>query len=172
MIGAIIQARCESIRFPNKVLSKINDLSCIEILVKRLSKSKLINSIIIATSKNKANKNLIKILKQKKIKFYVGSEKNVLERYYKAAKQYKLKTIVRITGDSPLIDSNLVDSFIKKFSSNKIDYLADSIKETYPDGMDIEVFNFKSLESSYFSRGDLYDKEHVTPIIRNNDKYV
>ena len=56
MIGAIIQARCESIRFPNKVLSKINDLSCIEILVKRLSKSKLINSIIIATSKNKANK--------------------------------------------------------------------------------------------------------------------
>ena len=171
MIGAIIQARCESIRFPNKVLSKINDLSCIEILVKRLSKSKLINSIIIATSKNKANKILIKILKQKKIKFYVGSEKNVLERYYKAAKQYKLKTIVRITGDSPLIDSNLVDSFIKKFSSNKIDYLADSIKETYPDGMDIEVFNFKSLESSYFSRGDLYDKEHVTPIIRNNDKY-
>ena len=115
MIGAIIQARCESVRFPNKILSKINNLTAIEVLLKRLAKSKLLNTIIIATSKNKANRQLIKLLKSKKINYFVGSEKNVLERYYKAAKKFKLDTIVRITGDSPLIDPILVDSFIKKF---------------------------------------------------------
>ena len=131
----------------------------------------MLNKIIIATTKNKANKKLIKLLKSKKINYFVGSEKNVLERYYKAAKQFKLKTIVRITGDSPLIDPVLVDSFVKKFISKKTDYLADSFKETYPDGMDIEVFNFKSLKSSFLAKGDTYAKEHVTPIIRNNSKY-
>ena len=171
MIGAIIQARCESVRFPNKILSKINNLTAIEVLLKRLAKSKLLNTIIIATSKNKANRQLIKLLKSKKINYFVGSEKNVLERYYKAAKKFKLDTIVRITGDSPLIDPILVDSFIKKFISNKIDYLADTFKETYPDGMDIEVFNYKSLKSSFLAKGDNYAKEHVTPIIRDNSKY-
>jgi glutamate-1-semialdehyde 2,1-aminomutase len=173
MIGAIIQARCESIRFPNKVLSDVNGLglTCIELLIMRLSKSKLLDSIIVATSDNKANNKLIKLLKKKKIKFFIGSEKNVLERFYKTAKKYKLDTIVRITGDSPLIDPILVDSFIDKFKYNKIDYLADSVKETYPDGMDIEVFNFNSLKSSYYAMGNDYDKEHVTPIIRKNVKY-
>ena len=75
MIGAIVQARCESVRFPNKILTKINDLTTIEILIKRLSKSKLLNKIIIATTKNKANKKLIKLLKSKKINYFVGSEK-------------------------------------------------------------------------------------------------
>ena len=171
MIGAVIQARCESVRFPDKILSNIGGLTCIELLVKRLSKSKLLDQIIVATNNNKANIKLIKLLKEKNIKYFIGSEKNVLERYYKASKKYKLSTIVRITGDSPLIDPILVDSFIKKFKSKKIDYLTDSAKETYPDGMDIEVFNFKSLKDSYYSLSDEYAKEHVTPIIRRNKKY-
>ena len=71
MIGAIIQARCESIRFPNKVLSDVNGLglTCIELLIMRLSKSKLLDSIIVATSDNKANNKLIKLLKKKKSNF-------------------------------------------------------------------------------------------------------
>ena len=171
MIGAVIQARCESVRFPEKILSDIGGLTSIELLVKRLSKSKLLDQIIVATNNNKANKKLIKLLKEKNIQYFVGSEKNVLERYYKASKKYKLSTIVRITGDSPLIDPILVDSFIKNFKSKQIDYLADSVKETYPDGMDIEVFNFKSLKDSYYSLNDEYAKEHVTPTIRQNKKY-
>ena len=171
MIGAVIQARCESVRFPDKILSNIGGLTCIELLIKRLSKSKLLDQIIVATNNNKANIKLIKLLKEKNIKYFIGSETNVLERYYKASKKYKLSTIVRITGDSPLIDPILVDSFIKKFISKQIDYLADSVKETYPDGMDIEVFNFKSLKDSYYSLSDEYAKEHVTPIIRQNTKY-
>ena len=166
MIGVIIQARCESIRFPNKVLAKIGNYTCIEFLIKRLSYSTYVDNIIVATSKNKANKNLIKILKKNKINYFVGSENNVLERYFKVAKKYKLKTIVRITGDSPLIDYRIVDKFIECFLKEKIDYLSDSSPETYPDGMDVEVFNFKSLDKIYKIKSSSYQKEHVTPLLR------
>jgi len=170
MIGAIIQARCESIRFPNKILSKINNLTSIEILVKRLSKSKLINLVVVATSNNKANKKLIKVLKKNKIKFFVGNQENVLDRYYHAAKKFKIKTIVRLTGDNPLVDHKIVDSFINKLLKLNLDYISDSVPPTLPDGLDVEVFNFKALKKAYDLKGNKYDKEHVTPLIKSNKK--
>ena len=89
---AIIQARTNSIRLPNKIMFKINNMMLIEILYRRLKKSKKLNEIIIATTKD--SKILINFLKKKKIKFFIGSEKNVLNRYYKAAVKFKAATIV------------------------------------------------------------------------------
>jgi glutamate-1-semialdehyde 2,1-aminomutase len=172
MIGVIIQARCESIRFPNKVLSKIDNLTCIEFLVKRLSKSKLIDKIIVATSEHKANKKLIKLLRSNRIDYFIGSKDNVLERYYKAAKINNFDTIIRITGDSPLIDYRVVDSYIKNFLNNKMDYLSDSSPETYPDGMDVEVFNFKSLYKIFKMKSSKYQREHVTPLLKENKIFI
>ena len=169
MIGAIIQARCESIRFPNKVLTKINHLTTIELLLKRVSKSKLVDKIIVATSSHKSNKELIKILKKNNVDFFIGSQKNVLDRYFKISNKYNLKTIIRLTGDNPLIDSNLIDTFVKKFLKLKLDYLSDTNDPTYPDGMDIEVFNFKTLKKVHFSQTNSFQKEHVTSLMRNLD---
>lgn len=151
MIGAIIQARCESTRFPNKILQKYKNTTYIEILLKRVKLCKKINKIIVVTSNDKKNQKLIKILKKNNIKYFIGDKNNVLERYYLAAKKYKLKTIVRLTGDNPLIDPILIDEFVDQFKNNKIDYLADSNPPTYPDGMDIEVFKYNSLKKIYFS---------------------
>ena len=169
MIGAIIQARCESIRFPNKVLAKINHLTTIELLLKRVSKSKLVDKIVVATSSHKSNRELIKILKKNNVDFFIGSQKNVLDRYFKISNKYNLKTIIRLTGDNPLIDPNIIDTFIKKFLKLKLDYLSDSNEPTYPDGMDIEVFNFKTLKKVYFSQTNSFQKEHVTSLMRNLD---
>ena len=165
MIGAIIQARCESARFPNKILFKFKNKTLIEVLLNRVKLSKLIDKIVVVTSNDKRNLKLIKILKKNKIQYFVGSKNNVLQRYFLAAKKFKFKTIVRLTGDNPLIDPTLIDEFLRDFKKRKIDYLADSIPPTFPDGMDIEIFNFKSLHKINSSKSNKYEKEHVTPKI-------
>jgi glutamate-1-semialdehyde 2,1-aminomutase len=168
MIGAIIQARCESTRFPNKIIEKFKNSTLIEILLSRVKLCKKIDKIIVVTSDDKRNQKLIKILKKNNINYLVGSKNNVLERYYLAAKKYKIKTIIRLTGDNPLIDPFLIDQFVNEFKKNNIDYLADSNPPTYPDGMDIEVFNFQSLEKIYLSKSSTFEKEHVTTKLINS----
>lgn len=168
MIGAIIQARCESTRFPNKIIQKFKNSTLIEILLRRVKLCKKVNKIIVVTSNDKSNQKLIKILKKNNIDYFIGSKNNVLARYYLAAKKYKIKTIIRLTGDNPLIDPFLIDQFIHDFKKKNIDYLADSNPPTYPDGMDVEVFNFKSLKKIYFSKSSLFEKEHVTTKLINS----
>ena len=165
---AIIQARQNSVRLPGKVMYKINNIPVIEILYKRLKKSKKLDDIIIAT--NKKSPNLINFLKKKKIKFFIGSDKNVLNRFYNTALKYNADTIIRITADGIIADPNLIDEFITKFYENNVDYLSNSEPVTYPDGLDIEVFSFKSLEQANKNVTKKYDKEHVTPYIRNHTK--
>ena len=165
---AIIQARQNSVRLPGKVMYKINNTPVIEILYKRLKKSKKLDDIIIAT--NKKSPNLINFLKKKKIKFFIGSDKNVLNRFYNTALKYNADTIIRITADGIIADPNLIDEFITKFYENNVDYLSNSEPVTYPDGLDIEVFSFKSLEQANKNVTKKYDKEHVTPYIRDHTK--
>ena len=162
MIGAIVQARCESTRFPNKIIQKFKDTTFIEILLRRVKLCKKVDKIIVVTSNDKRNQKLIRILKKNNIDYFRGNKNNVLERYYLAAKKYRLKTIIRLTGDNPLIDPVLIDQFVNDFNKNNIDYLADSTPPTYPDGMDVEVFNFKSLNKIYLSSSNSFEKEHVT----------
>ncbi|EKO08291.1 cytidylyltransferase domain protein [Leptospira interrogans str. C10069] len=108
-ILAIVQARTRSTRFPNKVLQKIEGKPLIELLFSRLARSKALNEIILATS-NLANDNLlVDLVKNLGFGVYRGSENDVLSRYYQAAKYKKADVVVRITGDCPLIDSNIVD---------------------------------------------------------------
>ena len=118
-IAIIIQARLGSTRLPEKVLKKINDKSIIELIYKRLSRSKLINHIIVAIPKTKRDDKLAHFLKKKNIKFYRGNESDVLSRFYQTVKKFNLKTIVRITADCPVADPKIVDHFVKLFKKKK-----------------------------------------------------
>ena len=111
-IIAIVQARIDSSRFPQKILKKIGKLTLIEILLQRVSMSKKIDQIVVATTKLKSDDSLIKILDKNKINYYRGDEKNVLKRFFEAANQFKGDIIVRITGDCPLIDPVVIDEVI------------------------------------------------------------
>ncbi len=166
---AIIQARTTSVRLPGKVMYKINGIPLIEILHKRLKKSKKLDNIVIATTQKSTK--LINFLRKKKIEYFVGSETNVLNRYYKAAIKYKADNIVRITADGILADGNLIDEFIKKYEIINVDYLSNTEPVSYPDGLDIEIFSFKSLKFANFNSNKKYDKEHVTPFIRSHKKF-
>ena len=165
---AIVQARYFASRLPGKVLKKVNNKTILEILIKRLLKSKKISKIIIACSSNKMDKEIIKIAKKIKIDYFIGPEKNVLKRYYLAAKKFKFNNICRITADCPLIDSNIVDIVIQKLFEKKVDYASNAIPPSFPDGLDIEIFNFKSLAKTYKNAKSEYDKEHVNPYMKRD----
>ena len=142
----IVQARMGSTRLPGKVMKEIEGIPTIELILKRLKKTKEANQIIVATSKNKKNKRLIEHLKKIKAEYFCGDENNVLNRFYKTAKKYNAKIIVRITSDCPLVDVKIVDDFIKKFKKGKVDYLSNCLPWTYPDGLDVEVFSYDLLK--------------------------
>ena len=142
----IVQARMSSSRLPNKVMKTINGKPMIELIVKRLKKSKEANDVVVATSRESENKVLIEHLKKIKTKVFIGKENDVLDRFYRAAKKFKADIIVRITADCPFVDAGLIDDFIKRFKNKKPDYLANCLPWTFPDGLDIEVFSFELLE--------------------------
>ena len=100
-VTAIIQARYDSKRFPGKILKEIKNFTILEILIKRLKKTKLVNKIVVCCTNNFKDKKIISLCKKLNILFYVGSEKNVLSRYYKTAKKFDAKNILRITSDCP-----------------------------------------------------------------------
>ena len=170
-ITAIIQARVGSKRLRGKILKKIKGKEILSLLLSRLSKSKLIRDIIIAIPITKENDKLATFLKKKQLKVYRGSENDVLKRYYMCAKKFSVQNILRITSDCPLIDPKLVDKIGKIYLSNKYDYVSNVEKRSFPDGMDIEFFNFKTLKKAFLNSISDYDKEHVTKYILRSDKF-
>ena len=168
---AIIQARYNSTRFPGKVIQKIENKTILEILIQRLSKSKYISKIIVACSKNPKDKTILDICKKLGVNYFTGSENDVLDRFYKAAKKYKGANIVRITADCPLLDYQIVDDVISNFFLKKVDYASNVHPPTFPDGLDVEVFKFSALKEAYTKTGQSSEREHVTPFIINNKKF-
>ncbi len=166
----IIQARYNSSRFPGKILKKYRDVSYLEMLIKRLQKSKKIRKIIVAATNNPADNEIEKLCRKLKIFCFRGSELDVIDRYFQATKFFKAKNIVRVTADCPLIDFNIVDKVIKNFFLKKVDYATNTMPPTFPDGMDVEVFNFNSLKKAWeASRSKTELREHVTTYIRNSN---
>lgn len=175
MIYAIIQARMGSTRLPGKVMMDLCGSPVIEHVVNRLSKSELIDEIIIATSIDSNNKPLIDFCIKNDISYFVGSEDDVLDRYYQTAKENNLNDndiVIRITSDCPLIDPIIVDKVIREHISKNNDYTTNVLECTYPDGLDCEVFNFNILKETWNDANLSSQREHVTLYIRDNpDKF-
>ena len=167
--GILLQARCDSRRFPKKILEKINNKTMLETVVDRLNninKTKL----IIVTTKKKNDDKVLQISKKLKVKCFRGKTSDVLSRFYEAALKYKLNTIIRCNADCPLIDRKLLIKMLKKFKNNKFDYISNILDPTYPSGLHVEIFNFKSLKKAHENALTLSDREHVTPYIYKNSK--
>ena len=169
----IIQARMGSTRLPGKVLKNYKGFNLLNVLIKRLKRSKKIDDIIIATTKSTEDDKIVKFCKLYSIKYFRGSKSNVLNRYFETAKKYNIENIIRITSDCPLIDPLIMDKMIDQFRKKKIDYLSNTYPEpsTYPDGMDIEIFNFNSLYLANKYSIKKTEKEHVTLYMRRSNKF-
>ena len=166
----IIQVRTQSIRLPNKVLELINDKPLIWHIIQRLKKCEMVEQIILATSYREEDKKLIKIANDCNILSFVGDEDDVLSRFHQAALKFNADPIIRITGDCPLVDPYLLDEMLGFYVENNYDYVSNTIIPTYPDGLDIEIFSFKSLVKAFNEAKLKSEREHVTPYIWNNPK--
>ena len=169
----IIQARTGSKRFPSKILYKIDHRTVIEYLIDNIAQKFKKKNIIIATTKNKRDNKLVKLVKKLKINYFRGSEENVLNRYINCGKKFNVKNVIHITSDCPLVDTNLIYKMINIFNKKKIDYLANTYppkKSKFPDGTDIEIYKYKSLVRLNKLTQKDEDKEHVTNFFWKNPR--
>ena len=166
----MIQARMGGQRLPGKVLKKINGVPVISFIIKRVSKAKIISKVIVVTSKNKKDDILAEYLKEQDIEFFRGSENNVLERFYEAAKKYNADYIIRLTGDNPFVDPNIINKIVSEILGKNYEYVSNDLERTYPLGFDVEVFTFSTLEKIIQLSSKPEEQEHVTLFIRNNPK--
>ena len=164
MITALVQARMGSTRLPGKVLMPILGVPMLEVMMKRVALSKLIDQIVVVTSTNSPDDEIASFCSDNEIKCYRGSEKDVLARYFHAAVSYKASHIVRLTADCPLIDPKIIDLVIEKYLSEEVDYAANTAPPpgSFPDGMDVEVFSISALESAHRIAILPSEREHVT----------
>ena len=159
---AIIQARCSSKRFPNKVLKKIYGKPLIHHVILKLLKSKKITKIIVATSNHKSDDKLAKYLKKIKVELFRGSLKNVAKRFLDLALLKKKKFFLRISGDSPLIDFKIVDQAISIFKKNKrYDIVTNIYPISFPKGQSVEILKTQILKNNILKMSK-NEKEHVT----------
>jgi len=168
-IVCIIQARMGSSRLPGKVLKQICNQPMLGWVVKRASRSRLISSIIVATTIDPADDMIETFCLSEGISCFRGSEFDVLDRYYQAAKDQYADIVVRLTADCPLIDAGLIDATIEKLLEIEADFAANRLpppyRRTFPIGLDTEVVTFKALETAWKHAKKTYEREHVMPYL-------
>jgi len=164
-IIAIIQARCGSTRFPNKVFANLCNKPLIWHVVNRLKYSRSINKIVLATTVNPLDDKLCNWAIANGVSFFRGSENDVLNRYYEAAKEFNADIIIRITADDPFKDPIIIDRAVCKLQEEKADFVCNNYPPTYPEGLDVEVFTFRALEIEEQNSKDNFEREHVTQYI-------
>lgn len=175
-VVAIIQARMGSTRLPGKVMKKIKGKTVLNHVINRVSQSKLIDEIIIATTVHDIDNLIEQEALKWGVKVYRGSENDVLSRYYYAAKENNADIVVRITSDCPVIDPFIIDELIEFYTNGTYDIVtnggSESSQRTYPRGLDTEVFSINSLETAFGNANKDYQREHVTPYIYEENEKI
>ena len=167
-INIILQARTSSTRLPNKVMKNILGKPMLEHQLLRLKQLKSVDNIIVATSDRGSDDAIEELCHKINVHCFRGSLDNVLERYYNAYLQYPSEHIIRVTGDCPVIDINIIDKVIKLHMSTGADYSSNCSPATLPDGLDIEIFTANALVKSWQQATKPSELEHVTPFIRSH----
>jgi len=168
---AIVQAHRGSQRLPDKILLEVETRPMLWHVIHRLKQCKCLDDIIIAMSDVDINEPIVDLAKEMRVSYSIGSEHDVLDRYFKAASRFSVGTIVRVTSDCPLIDPALVDACIEYYNSNQYDYAVIDTTVNYPDGFDTEVFSYDVLKEAWLNARD-GDREHVTTYIKRQAKQI
>ena len=168
-IAAIIEARMTSTRLPGKVMMEVNGKPMLSYLVDRLKQVEQLDEIVLATTQNESDDCLCDFSEKENISLYRGSEQDVMSRVIEAAEMYGAEIIVEITGDCPIIDPLIIDYILNVYLENNYDYVANDCSNSYPVGMDVQVYSLDVLRKSSSMTEDALDREHVTRHILNND---
>ena len=168
-VVAIVQARMGSTRLPGKVLKDLEGETMLARVVQRLSRSSLIDELVIATTDRAADDSIVEECRRCSVQVFRGDEDDVLDRYFRASQLSKAEAVVRITSDCPLIDPEVTDktiaAFLNRQGQESPDYASNCIVRTYPRGLDTEVMTAQALEHCWRSANQPYERTHVTPYI-------
>lgn len=165
-ITAIVQARMTSTRLPGKVLMEVMGRPLLSYQIERIRFSKRIDNIIIATTINKEDNPIVELAQKEGLDCYRGSEDDVLDRYYQAAKKYNAAHIMRLTADCPLIDPDICDRIVKVYFNSGADYVHTG--ESFAEGFDCGIISFQTLSAAWHEAKLNSEREHVTLYIRNH----
>jgi spore coat polysaccharide biosynthesis protein SpsF len=167
-VVAIIQARMGSTRLPGKVLKDLGGESVLSRVVRRSQRAKLIDEIIVATTTEPQDEQIVSESERLGVSVFCGQEQDVLDRYYQAAMKFKADAIVRITSDCPLVDPEVIDKIIGSYLSAKVDYASNILDRTYPTGLDVEAIGMNALARAWKEANESFQRVHVTPYIYQN----
>jgi spore coat polysaccharide biosynthesis protein SpsF len=169
-IVTVIQARMGSTRLPGKVLLPLADKPLILRMYERVASAKYAGKIVIAITKDEIDNPLYKLCKQNNLNVFRGNTLDLLDRHYKAAKENNAEVVIKIPSDCPLIDPEIIDRVILYYINNqeKFDFVSNLHPPTYPDGNDIEIMSFKTLENAWINAKRDFEREHTTPYIWEN----
>lgn len=167
-----------SSRLPRKVLRKIGNLPMLHHVVRQTKASKLVDEVIIATTKTNEDDKIIDFCKKNNLKYFRGSDSDPLDRYYKCAKMYGCEPIIRLASDNPFVDPAVIDLIIRKFLRSSYDYISNTYEKkgknwqvspcNFPQGVVVEISSFKALEKAWREAKKLSEREHVFPYLISN----
>jgi len=163
-----VQARTGSHRLPGKVLEEVCGRPLLEHIILRLRRVRAVDGVMVLTSTADRDLLVCELAARVGVPAFRGSEDDVLDRFYTAAREARATKIVRVTGDCPLIDPELVDDIVAYFAAGGWDYVSNTIVPTYPDGLDTEVFSFEALLEAWKGAASAHQREHVTPYFYEN----
>jgi glutamate-1-semialdehyde 2,1-aminomutase len=169
--AAIIQARMCSSRLPGKVLADVAGQPMLKRVCERVARATRVDVVLVATSTGPADDAVADFCRREGVRCYRGSEDDVLDRYYHAAREAKADVVVRITADCPLIDPAVIDKVIDAFRRAGVDYACNTLRRTYPDGLDVEVFTAAALGRAWREAAKAAEREHVTPYLRTSGHF-
>ncbi len=167
---AIIQARMGSSRLPGKVKLPLKGKHVLERVLERITEAENVDDVVVATSTGRQDDIIEKILADK-VSVHRGSEEDVLGRMFEAAEKSDADTIVRITGDCPLLSPKTLDKVVEKLHKEDADYAANILERTFPRGFDVEAFTFSSFQTVEENSGQEHHREHVTPLYRESNQF-
>lgn len=167
-VVAIIQARMGSTRLPGKVLMDLGGRPALALMLARLARCETLTEVRVATSDLAQDDPIAGLCDALSVGIFRGSEEDVLSRYVAAAETFRADVIVRLTADCPFICPEVTDTVVQAFrdASPPVDYAANCLRRTYPQGLDTEVITKDTLERSALEATEAADREHVTYFVR------
>jgi spore coat polysaccharide biosynthesis protein SpsF len=165
---AILQARAGSSRLPGKVLKPLLGRPMLARQLERVRRAERLDALVVATSVDAADDAIAQLCAGEGVDCHRGSLDDVLDRFYGAAQAQGAEAVVRLTGDCPLADPQLIDALVEFFFAGDYDYASNAVPPTFPDGLDAEVFRFDCLRQAWQEAKLPSQREHVTPFIYNH----
>jgi len=171
LILVIVQARVSSSRLPEKVLRPLMGEPMLARMIERVRRAQTAGSIIVGTSTHASDDRLVSMCADRDIACERGSLEDVLDRYYRIAASRQPDCVVRLTGDCPLIDPDVIDAVVEFALNGGFDYASNTLNPTFPDGLDVEAFRFTALERAWREARLPSEREHVTPYIKTSSQF-